>query len=121
MIILIILNALILLKSVIHVILKDVYYVKTIIYLLMIISMNVYQKILLKINFITQKTILLTIHVKIVNISANNKECYAIGKDGNLYENKGNNFKKILPPLNTKKFLQCALGDKYIICLINSL
>ena len=26
--------------------------------------------------------------------------------------------KKIFPPENTEKFLQCALGDKYLICLL---
>ena len=59
-------------------------------------------------------------NVKIMNISANYDSCYAIGENGNLYENKGNNFKKILPPENTMKFLQCACGDGYVICLIKN-
>ena len=56
--------------------------------------------------------------VKIVNISANYNECYAIGDDGNLYNIQVNNIEKIFPPENTEKFLQCALGDKYLICLL---
>ena len=58
--------------------------------------------------------------IKIVNISANNRECYAIGENGNLYESKGQNFKKISQPKNTKKFLQCVCGEGYVICLLEN-
>ena len=58
--------------------------------------------------------------VKIINISANYNECYAIGNNGLLYENKGHNFKKIPLPKDTKKFLQCACGNGYVICLVQN-
>ena len=60
--------------------------------------------------------------VQIINISANYNECYAIGKNGKLYyNNTGKNFKKIDIPENTNKFLQCACGNGYIICLVQNI
>ena len=56
-------------------------------------------------------------NVKIINICANYNECYAIGDNGNLYRNYGQNFKKISLPENTKKFLQCTCGDRYALFL----
>ena len=50
-------------------------------------------------------------NIKIISISSNYNECYVVGSDGNLYENKGNTFNKIIPPENNKKFLQCSCGD----------
>ena len=59
-------------------------------------------------------------NIKIINISANNNEYYAIGNDGNLYENKNNKVICIKPPENTKKFLQCTCGNGYVICLLEN-
>ena len=56
-------------------------------------------------------------NVKIINICANYYECYAIGDNGNLYRNYGQNFKKVSLPENTKKFLQCTCGDRYALFL----
>ena len=59
-------------------------------------------------------------NVKIINICANYKECYAIGNNGNLYKNNGQNFKKISPPEDTKKFLQCFCGNTYTLFLVKN-
>ena len=66
-------------------------------------------------------------NVKIINISATQFECYAIGDDGNLYENIGINyinFIKIVPPENeiletenNNKFIQCSCGEGYLLCI----
>ena len=56
-------------------------------------------------------------NVQIKYISANYNQCYAIGKDGNLYENMGKDFIKLDLPKGIKKFLLCACGDDYVICL----
>ena len=65
-------------------------------------------------------------NIKILSISANYSDCYAIGMNGNLYENKSSNMGlrerrqwiKVNLPENNKKFLQCACGDGYLICLV---
>ena len=58
--------------------------------------------------------------VEIKYISANSKDCYAIGKNGKLYEKKGPNFKKLNLPENSLKFLQCTCGNGYVICLVQN-
>ena len=65
-------------------------------------------------------------NIKILSISANYFDCYVISVNGDLYENKAINIGfmetrqwiKINLPENCKKFLQCACGDGYLICLI---
>ena len=59
-------------------------------------------------------------NVKIDHISASYYECYAIGKNGNLYEKNGANFIRIYPPQNTRRFLQCACGVYYVITLVEN-
>ena len=59
-------------------------------------------------------------NVQIKNVSANYNECYVIGKDGYLYENKGQGFIKVDLPENTTKFLNCACGEGYVICIIQN-
>ena len=58
--------------------------------------------------------------VKLIYISANCNECYVIGNNGNLYEKKGSNFKKIKPPENFCTFIQCVCGNGYVICLVKN-
>ena len=54
---------------------------------------------------------------KIKFISANDEYCYIIGKNGNLYQKQGEKLKIIEDSL---KFLQCACGNGYVICLVKN-
>ena len=70
--------------------------------------------------------------LKIINIAANNNNCYIIDNNGNLYcyegqkkyTNKKNNdiiiknWRKISLPDNNKRFLQCAVGLDHLLCLV---
>ena len=58
-------------------------------------------------------------NVKIVSISANYNECYAVGDNGKLYENIGKDF-MISQIDDISKFLQCACGEEHIICLVKN-
>ena len=61
-------------------------------------------------------------NIRILSLAANNLDCYAIGMNGNLYENKeinnGRQWVKVELPQNNKKFLQCTCGDGYVLCLV---
>ena len=58
--------------------------------------------------------------LKIVNLSFNYNECYAIGINGNLYENKGKGFILLYQVKEHEQFLQCACGEGYLICLMQN-
>ena len=73
----------------------------------------------------------ITSSIKIVSISATLDECYLIDELGKLRENKKysdglyayssemkNKWREVNLPSNSKRFLQCACGKDYLLCLV---
>ena len=70
--------------------------------------------------------------IKVISMSISNKNCYIIDNFGNLYgigdnsrsqiledpDEEINNWTKIALPEGCRRFLQCANGERYLICLV---